>query len=88
MKSYYNSDEWTALRAAALERDAFICQVCGVVGQAITHDREYWGPTDGIKLIAHHIIDRKDGGLDVLENLLTVCASCHTKFRKNRHASH
>ena len=50
------------LRKAVLKRDDHTCQRC----------REDRGP-----LQAHHIIPRSQGGLDTLENLITVCRPCH-----------
>src|SRR3954466_3620744 len=43
------------------ERDRWQCQLCGAREQ----------------LEVHHIIFRSRGGDDSLENLITVCRSCH-----------
>jgi len=53
------------LRIDVLERDKYTCQRCGKVGTTRFH--------------VHHILKRKEGGLDLLDNLITVCPSCHPK---------
>ena len=50
------------LRIACLLRDGYQCQQCG--------KRE-------VRLEAHHIHYRRNGGKDTLNNLLTLCESCH-----------
>ena len=52
------------LRYACLERDNYFCQKCFRKEQ----------------LEAHHIIALVDGGEDVLENLITLCAACHREW--------
>lgn len=54
---------WTKIRKQVLERDNHTCQ-----GR---------GPHSG-KLHAHHKRPRYDGGTDDLDNLTTLCQSCHT----------
>jgi len=63
-------DDWRATRKRVLERDDHKCRFCGVSNQAHKeeHDRG---------LSAHHIIPKDDGGRDDVDNLLTVCQSCH-----------
>ena len=57
------------LRAFVLYRDRYTCQICN--------------KTDGVMNI-HHIIQRKDGGSDRPDNLVTVHKSCHDKFHKGK----
>ncbi len=57
------------LRAFVLYHDKYTCQICN--------------KTDGIFNI-HHIIQRKDGGSDRPDNLVTVHKSCHDKFHKGK----
>jgi len=68
-RNYYGAN-WDAQRQAALERDQRICQVCGAEQGTVSHH-------------VHHKIPFRafDSYLDAnrLENLLTVCASCHQK---------
>src|SRR5262249_26338887 len=59
---------------AALFRDGFKCQSCGITG--IPGKR-------ASDLQVHHIEYRKNGGTNELENLITLCQSCH----KARHAA-
>ena len=63
----YCSKHWKALRALALVRDMWQCQVCSSVIATPRH--------------AHvdHIVPKSRGGSDSLENLQTLCASCHAK---------
>ena len=53
------------IRQAVLDRDEYQCQICGNEAQT--------------KLHVHHILKRKEGGTDHLDNLLTVCPKCHPK---------
>lgn len=53
------------IRKKVLERDDYTCQVCGFV------------KTSGLHV--HHILKRAEGGTDHLDNLITVCPSCHNK---------
>jgi len=68
-RNYYGAN-WERQRQAALNRDQKVCQVCGVGQGSVSHH-------------VHHKIPFKafDSYLDAnrLENLLTVCPSCHQK---------
>lgn len=57
----YASAEWRALRRKVLERDGYECQRCRTP----------------FSLVAHHLIPRAFGGRDIVDNLVTVCRSCH-----------
>ncbi len=48
-------------RIQVLERDGFACQICSIKNN----------------LEVHHIIPLRAGGSDGMENLLTLCKSCH-----------
>jgi hypothetical protein len=50
------------LRIACLMRDGYTCQHCS---------------ERGVRLEAHHIVERSHGGKDTLDNLLTLCDQCH-----------
>jgi 5-methylcytosine-specific restriction enzyme A len=54
------------LQKACFRRDEWTCVGCGFVGE----------PNAG-QLQADHIIPRAEGGVDTLENLATLCVSCH-----------
>jgi 5-methylcytosine-specific restriction endonuclease McrA len=56
---------WSAIRQQVLERDDYTCQMCGFVASSNLH--------------IHHIMKRSEGGTDHLDNLLTLCPSCHSK---------
>jgi 5-methylcytosine-specific restriction endonuclease McrA len=56
---YYRSKAWRALRQAALLRDLYRCVVPGCRRRAVRVD---------------HIVARKDGGADTLDNLRSLCA--------------
>jgi hypothetical protein len=53
---------WQELRQQVLERDEYTCQIC-------------LKKVD--KLDIHHIIPRRKNGLDSINNLTSVCESCH-----------
>ena len=49
-------------REHALVRDNYTCQCCG---------------KNNCRLEVHHIVFRRNGGGDTLENLITLCENCH-----------
>lgn len=51
------------IRQLVLDRDGNTCQVCRGIATSALH--------------VHHILKRKEGGTDHLDNLLTVCSRCH-----------
>lgn len=55
---------WSAVRRATLARDGHRCRKCGA----------------GDDLQAHHKHERSLGGPDTLENLITLCGSCHDEW--------
>lgn len=65
---FYRTPEWRALRSACLERDGYRCTVPGC------------GSTD--RLTADHITPRRRGGPDTLDNLRTLCGSCHSRVTR------
>ena len=54
-------EKWASMKKQCHERDGWACTECG--------------STD--KLEAHHIEPVRDGGTPELENLLTLCETCH-----------
>jgi 5-methylcytosine-specific restriction endonuclease McrA len=56
-------EEYEALRRRVMERDGWRCQSCG--SQRDLH--------------VHHMKPRSQLGHDALENLITLCASCHRR---------
>jgi 5-methylcytosine-specific restriction endonuclease McrA len=59
--SYYQTSSWRKLSQLVKQRDGGECALC-----ASTH-----------RVQAHHRIHRTDGGTDTLDNLVSLCASCH-----------
>lgn len=62
---------WQQARRTAKERDRFRCVKCG----------KRWF------LQVHHRIPRALGGTDEIENLVTMCRSCHSALHPNLHVS-
>ncbi len=58
-------EAWNKARQQVLDRDNRTCQLCGRKAESNLH--------------IHHIMKRRDGGTDFLDNLLTVCSRCHKK---------
>ena len=71
-KWYGKAQRDADLRLECLKRDNGICQIC---------------KRPKINLIAHHIIPVKIGGIDSLDNLITVCQDCERKYRKELHST-
>jgi uncharacterized C2H2 Zn-finger protein len=73
----YYGENWTEQRKAALERDGIECVVCGM-GQEEHQD------THGCDLHVHHVQPiatfETPEEANSLENLLTLCRACHTKW--------
>jgi 5-methylcytosine-specific restriction endonuclease McrA len=61
-------DEHLALRRQVLRRDRWRCQGCGSTSNLEIHHQQF----------------RSHGGLDVLDNLITLCRSCHEVTHQRR----
>src|SRR5260221_394847 len=57
------------LRIACLMRDGYTCQHCG---------------KQKVRLQAHHIVFREQGGKDTLANLLCLCEHCHHQLHEGK----
>ena len=69
-KAYQESNRLDEnLRVATLMRDGFKCTQC---------------EKDNTRLDAHHIIWRENGGKDTIQNLITLCKSCHDKVHRGK----
>ncbi len=55
---------WPELRQEVLERDGYICKNCGAKNS----------------LHVHHIVPKSKGGGHHIDNLATLCSSCHAKI--------
>lgn len=60
---YSDNAEWQETRLQVLERDGYRCQECKSLDD----------------LDVHHIKAKLDGGDDSLDNLITLCRTCHIK---------
>ena len=60
--SFYGSTHWKNIRKKVLERDNKRCQICGFAGRS---------------LHIHHRKDRRNGGVDEMDNLTSLCNRCH-----------
>ena len=62
-KHYERVLYYSEIRVKVLERDNHTCQRCFATAPSKFH--------------IHHILKRKEGGGDFLDNLITVCHQCH-----------
>jgi DEAD/DEAH box helicase domain-containing protein len=70
---------WQKIRLAVRKRDQFKCQVCGAVESTREHDVHHKTPFRAF--IRDGVIDREQANR--LENLTTLCTSCHHKVEQN-----
>jgi 5-methylcytosine-specific restriction protein A len=61
-------DDWDKIRYMVYLRDNFTCQRCGILGKSLD---------------VHHKKPFLQGGLNTLDNLISLCRSCHMKEEKN-----
>lgn len=59
--------DWDRRRRRVYERDDYRCQNC----------RRRGGPYGSVELHAHHVVPKSRGGVHRLDNLTTLCESCH-----------
>ncbi len=64
---FYNSTYWHEIRATVLERDGSACKKCGFRGRG---------------LHIHHIMEKRNGGGEELDNLVTLCSPCHRRTHR------
>ena len=62
-----DADSYKGLRQQVLQRDGWRCQSCGRTTQ----------------LQVHHIRFRSRSGADAENNLITLCAECHSQLHQN-----
>jgi 5-methylcytosine-specific restriction endonuclease McrA len=58
-----NALSYETLRQQILRRDGWRCQICGTMANLEVHHKEF----------------RSRSGEDSEENLITLCAACHTR---------
>lgn len=61
------------LRAQVLERNGYVCQMCG----AAAGDLDERNPSRTVRLHIGHIRDRSHGGTNTLGNLRALCSACN-----------
>ena len=66
--SFYRGTDWNFIRVKVWQRDNFTCQICG---------------TNNCKPDAHHIVPYRISKNNSLDNLITLCRSCHMRVEKN-----
>lgn len=76
---HLDSADWRRIRQLVYARDNYTCQECGIATMNFRDSRS--NPSRRVQ--AHHIIPRRYGGGDELENLVTLCAKCHTKRERS-----
>lgn len=64
---------WASVRESVIQRDDEQCVFCGMSREA-----HYEQSPMGRDLEVHHIVPRRVNGPDIPQNLITVCAECHT----------
>lgn len=67
----YATADWRRLSRQTVERDG-ACVCCGSPGRCLN---------------AHHVQPRAEGGPDSLDNLVTLCASCHGRLEARERAA-
>lgn len=71
--------EWSKVRLAVRKRDQFKCQVCGALESNREHDVHHKTPFRAF--IQNGVVNREQANR--LENLTTLCSSCHKKVEQN-----
>ena len=75
-KKYWRQKEWYTIREEVKKRDGYTCQDCGMDEQE--SDYLYGSP-----LQVHHIIPYRECKKHEMDNLITLCSSCHAKADGN-----
>lgn len=78
-KRSYRGDNWNEQKNKCYERDDYKCQICGdkCIGRRDIKD----GEGEGL-IQCHHIKEYESQDDNDLDNLVTLCASCHTKLHE------
>ena len=63
-REHQDLDYWKRIKHLVLDRDHFRCKAC-------FHRKKYES------LSVHHTVPRCEGGQDDIDNLITLCISCH-----------
>jgi uncharacterized protein YjhX (UPF0386 family) len=68
----YSTKAWSLRARECYDRDGWLCRDCGCECFAA---RDAADPRRRVQ--AHHIVPRRNGGSNELENLVTLCLTCH-----------
>lgn len=68
--SKYRGEDWYSQRQKALTRDLYKCQDCGILRSQLENPQH---------MHVHHIIPYQLSKDNSLDNLITLCVSCHNK---------
>lgn len=79
-KRSYRGENWDELKKKVYRRDNYICQSCG--DKCISR-RDFNGENGGRIIQAHHIEEFETEDDNYIENIVTLCASCHSKNHNN-----
>jgi len=71
---------WNLVRIEVYKRDNYTCQECGV--HCISRKEADKIKTYSSVIQCHHVIPYHKGGTNSLDNLLTLCLSCHLKVEQ------
>lgn len=69
--------DWDSRRRSVYQRDNYQCQNCGAQG----------GPHGNAELHAHHVVPKSKGGTHQLNNLTTMCSTCHDAIHNQNDVS-
>ena len=64
-----SKSRWQRTRKAVRDRDGNCCRSCGASGK--------WA-----KLSVHHLLPASLGGTDEMDNLITLCSTCHPRYEQ------
>lgn len=82
-KRSYRGSNWKIQRKKCYERDNYICQECGVkcIGR-----KSYKGKNGNLLIQCHHIKKYESEEDNKINNLITLCARCHSikHMRRNK----
>lgn len=74
-----NAPEWKETRKKVYKRDGYKCQICGMMSNELKKIKQ--------KIIAHHITPYRITQNNEIDNLITLCSSCHMREEKKYYHS-
>lgn len=79
-KRCYRGNDWESQRLLAYKRDNFTCQICQE--KCVAKNRKNKNQDHHLIIQCHHIVSWHLTQDNSLENLITLCASCHKKLHE------